>query len=98
MHLLTPTYVLFPEIAQAWTETRLRPEDGFRFDLGQLVIPPGTTLAVIVNPNNPNGGTFDVSPLPGLLRRHPTPSSSSMRRSSAWPAAVSSTGCRTTIP
>jgi histidinol-phosphate aminotransferase len=71
VHLLTPTYVLFPEIAQAWTETRLPPETDFRFDLSQLVIPPGTTLAVIVNPNNPNGGTFDMAPLPGLLRRHP---------------------------
>jgi histidinol-phosphate aminotransferase len=26
---------------------------------------------VIVNPNNPNGGTFDMRPLPELLRRHP---------------------------
>jgi histidinol-phosphate aminotransferase len=26
---------------------------------------------VIVNPNNPNGGTFDMAPLPDLLRRHP---------------------------
>lgn len=71
VHLLTPTYVLFPEIAQAWTETRLPSEAGFRFDLGTLVIPAGTTLAVIVNPNNPNGGTFDMTPLPDLLRRYP---------------------------
>ena len=28
-------------------------------------------LAVIVNPNNPNGGTFDMTPLPALLRRYP---------------------------
>jgi len=26
---------------------------------------------VIVNPNNPNGGTFDMNPLPDLLTRHP---------------------------
>jgi len=71
VHLLTPTYVLFPEIAQAYTETRLQPEADFTFDLGQLVIPAGTTLAVIVNPNNPNGGTFDMTPLPALLRRYP---------------------------
>jgi histidinol-phosphate aminotransferase len=71
VHLLTPTYVLFPEIAQTYTETRLPPEDDFRFDLGKLVVPPGTTLAVIVNPNNPNGGTFDMAPLPGLLQRNP---------------------------
>ena len=71
VHLLTPTYALFPEIALRYTETRLLPEHGFAFDLGELTIPAGTTLAVIVNPNNPNGGTFDMAPLPGLLRRHP---------------------------
>ncbi|MEW6765897.1 MAG: histidinol-phosphate transaminase [Pseudomonadota bacterium] len=71
VHLLTPTYVLFPEIARHYTETRLPPARDFAFDLADLVIPPGTTLAVIVNPNNPNGGTFDMSPLPELLRRYP---------------------------
>jgi histidinol-phosphate aminotransferase len=70
VHLLTPTYVLFPEIAQRYTETRLRPEDGFSFNLSELRIPDGTTLAVIVNPNNPTGGIFDMSPLPDLLKRH----------------------------
>jgi histidinol-phosphate aminotransferase len=70
-HLLTPTYALFPEIAERYTETQLLPEDGFAFDLSQLEIPAGTTLAVIVNPNNPNGGTFDMAPLSQLLRRHP---------------------------
>jgi histidinol-phosphate aminotransferase len=35
------------------------------------LIPEGTTLAVVVNPNNPNGGTFDTRPLPELLRRYP---------------------------
>jgi histidinol-phosphate aminotransferase len=71
VHLLTPTYVLFPEIARRYTETRLVPERDFAFDLGQLAIPDGTTLAVIVNPNNPNGGIFDMMHLPTLLRRHP---------------------------
>jgi histidinol-phosphate aminotransferase len=71
VHLLTPTYVLFPEIAQRFTETRLLPEKDFAFDLSEWVIPEGTTLAVIVNPNNPNGGIFDMAPLPDLLRRHP---------------------------
>jgi histidinol-phosphate aminotransferase len=71
VHLLTPTYVLFPEIASSYIETRLLPEDDFAFDLERLEVPAGTTLAVIVNPNNPNGGTFDMAPLPGLLRRHP---------------------------
>jgi len=71
VHLLTPTYMLFPGIARHYTETRLLPEQDFAFDLDQLVIPSGTTLAVIVNPNNPNGGIFDMAPLPALLRRHP---------------------------
>lgn len=71
VHLLTPTYPLFPEIAGHYTETRLRPERDFTFDLADLEIPPGTTLSVIVNPNNPNGGSFDMRPLPQLLARHP---------------------------
>jgi histidinol-phosphate aminotransferase len=71
VHLLTPTYPLFPEVARHWTETRMQPEHNFTFDLATLQIPEGTTLAVIVNPNNPNGGTFDMAPLPGLLARHP---------------------------
>jgi histidinol-phosphate aminotransferase len=71
VHLLTPTYPLFPEIAQHFTETRLLPEKDFAYDLADLVIPAGTTLAVIVNPNNPNGGSFDMTPLPSLLRRYP---------------------------
>jgi histidinol-phosphate aminotransferase len=71
VHLLTPTYALFPEIAQSCTETRLLPQRSFTFDLARLDIPPGTTLVAIVNPNNPNGGTFDMAPLPHLLARHP---------------------------
>jgi histidinol-phosphate aminotransferase len=71
VHLLTPTYPLFPEIARHYTETRLSPKDAFRFDLAALRIPKGTTLAVIVNPNDPNGLTFDVGALPALLDRHP---------------------------
>jgi histidinol-phosphate aminotransferase len=71
VHLLTPTYALFPEIAEQYTETRLSPDENFAFDLSRLEIPPQTTLAVIVNPNNPNGGTFDMQPLPELLQKHP---------------------------
>jgi histidinol-phosphate aminotransferase len=72
VHLLTPTYPLFPEIAESYTETRLLPEKDFAFDLAELEVPAATTLVVIVNPNNPNGGTFDMGPLPALLRRHPS--------------------------
>jgi histidinol-phosphate aminotransferase len=71
VHLLTPTYALFPEIARCVTQTPLLPERSFAFDLGDLEVPPDTTLVVIVNPNNPNGGTFDMAPLPDLLRRDP---------------------------
>ena len=71
VHLLTPTYALFPEIAHRYTEQRLLPEYDFVFDLAKLAIPNGTTLAVIVNPNNPNGGILDMEALPSLLRRHP---------------------------
>jgi histidinol-phosphate aminotransferase len=71
VHLLTPTYPLFPEIARHWTETRLEPERDFRFDLAGLRMPDDSTVAVIVNPNNPNGLTFDMTALPTLLRRHP---------------------------
>ncbi len=71
VHLLSPTYPLFPEIARRRTETRLLPGRDFAFDLAELQVPEGTTLVVIVNPNNPNGGTFAMDPLPELLRRHP---------------------------
>jgi histidinol-phosphate aminotransferase len=71
VHVLTPSYALFPEIARRYTETRLLPERDFALDLGELEIPDDTTLVAIVNPNNPNGGTFDMSPLPELLARHP---------------------------
>jgi len=71
VHLLTPTYPLFPQIARRYTETRLLPEHDFGLDLASLEIPRETTLVVVVNPNNPNGGTFEMRPLPDLLRSHP---------------------------
>jgi histidinol-phosphate aminotransferase len=71
VHLLTPTYSLFPEIAGRYTETRLLPEMRFRFDLAGLEVPQETTLVAIVNPNNPSGGIFEMAPLSRLLRTHP---------------------------
>jgi histidinol-phosphate aminotransferase len=71
VHLFTPTYPLFPEIARRYTETPLRTEDDFAFTLENLSIPRETTLVVIVNPNNPTGGTFDPTLLRELMRRHP---------------------------
>jgi histidinol-phosphate aminotransferase len=70
VHLVTPTYSLFPEIAVPYTETRLSPDDGFQLDLEGLHIPRGTTLVAIVNPNNPTGVVVDTSVLPGLLEQH----------------------------
>ncbi len=72
VHLLTPTYALFLEIAEQYTETCLLPEDAFSYDLATLTIPPDTSLVTIVNPNNPNGGTFNMAPLQDLLLRYPT--------------------------
>ncbi|SEO21650.1 histidinol-phosphate aminotransferase [Halogranum amylolyticum] len=71
VHLVTPTYPLFTEIAARYTETRLQPEAAFRFDLSELAVPDGTTLAVLVNPNNPNGGSFEVDALPAVLEANP---------------------------
>ncbi len=71
IHLLTPTYAVFPEIAVSYSETPLLPLDNFTFDLAKLVVPSGTTLVAIVNPNNPNGGTFNMTPLPDLLASYP---------------------------
>jgi histidinol-phosphate aminotransferase len=71
VHLLTPTYALFPEIADSYTETHLLHQEDFTFDLAKLTVPPRTTLVALVNPNNPNGGTFDMTPLPDLLGRYP---------------------------
>ena len=71
VHLLTPTYPLFPEISDRYSETRLRPEEDFRFDLRDLEIPAETTLAVVVNPNNPNGAAVGMDALPDLLETHP---------------------------
>ncbi|RLM53923.1 histidinol-phosphate aminotransferase family protein [Halobellus sp. Atlit-31R] len=71
VHLLTPTYPLFPELADSYTETRLDPDEDFRFDLRDLDLPEETTLAVIVNPNNPNGSGIEMDALPALLEQHP---------------------------
>lgn len=47
------------------------PQDSSTFDLAKLVVPSGTTLVAVVNPNNPNGRTFDMTPLPELLLHYP---------------------------
>lgn len=54
-HLLMPTFALFEEIAAEKTHTSLHEKQGFQFDMRDLEIPEGTTLAIIVNPNTPTG-------------------------------------------
>ena len=70
VHLITPTYALFTEIANSYTETKLEEHKDFKLDLATLKIPENTSLAVIVNPNNPNGFVFDMSVLPELLDKY----------------------------
>lgn len=70
VHLITPTYSLFPEIAGKYTQTTMQPEKDFSLSLSDLQIPQDTTLFVIVNPNNPNGSTFNMDPFPELLKKH----------------------------
>lgn len=71
VHLVTPTYPLFAEIAGAYTETRLTRDAAFRFDIEELDVPDETTMVVLVNPNNPNGLPIDMDPLPEYLEANP---------------------------
>lgn len=71
VHLFTPTYALFPEIARQATVTELEPDEGFVLDLARTTIPHDRTLVAIVNPNNPTGSVTDLTVLPELLRDRP---------------------------
>jgi len=71
VHLITPTYYLFEEIAADSSHTYLEEESDFHFDIKKLEIPDDTTLAVIVNPNNPNGAIFDITENISLIEKHP---------------------------
>jgi histidinol-phosphate aminotransferase len=70
-HLVMPTFALFEEIAGEKTHTSLHEEQGFRFNMKELKIPQDTTLAIIVNPNNPNGSVLDIRDNLALLEEHP---------------------------
>lgn len=70
-HLMAPTFALFDEIAPFRTHTFLSEADGFSKWPDDYAVPPGTTLAVIVNPNNPNGAVFEITERIDLLERHP---------------------------
>lgn len=71
VHLISPTYYLFEEIAQNKTYTFLDEKEDFIFDIRRLEIPEDTTLAVIVNLNNPTGTIFDIKDNVSLIERHP---------------------------
>jgi histidinol-phosphate aminotransferase len=71
VHLISPTYYLFEEIAENKTYTLLDEREGFLFDMRNLDMPAGTTLAVIVNPNNPTGAVFDIKENIPLIEKHP---------------------------
>jgi histidinol-phosphate aminotransferase len=71
VHLLCPTYYLFEEIAGEKTHTFLDERKDFLFDMRRLEVPEGTTLAVVVNPNNPTGAVFDIKGNISLIERHP---------------------------
>jgi histidinol-phosphate aminotransferase len=71
VHLISPTYYLFEEIAQSKTRTALNEIDRFLLDMEKLVIPDDTTLAVIVNPNNPTGALFDIKKNTSIIEKHP---------------------------
>lgn len=72
VHLISPTYYLFEEIAESKTHTMLDERDGFLFDMKKLAIPEDTTLAVIVNPNNPTGAVFDIKENLAVIEKHPS--------------------------
>jgi histidinol-phosphate aminotransferase len=71
VHMFSPTYYLFDEIAEKRTHIFLDEEKGFLFDMKELEIPSGTTLAVIVNPNNPTGAVFDIKENVSVITKHP---------------------------
>ncbi|MDE1819060.1 MAG: histidinol-phosphate aminotransferase family protein [Thaumarchaeota archaeon] len=71
VHLISPTYYLFEEIAKDKSHTALEEKTNFQFDITKLMIPKETTLAVLVNPNNPTGGIFDIKNNLGLIENHP---------------------------
>ncbi len=71
VHLISPTYYLFEEIAKDKSHTMLEEKTNFQFDMTNLEIPQDTTLAVLVNPNNPTGGIFDIKKNIDLIKKQP---------------------------
>ena len=71
VHLISPTYYLFEEIAEEKTHLFLDEKEDFLFDIRRLEIPDGTTLVVIVNPNNPTGAVMNIRENVTLIQKHP---------------------------
>lgn len=69
--MFSPTYYLFEEIAKERTYTFLDEEKGFLYDMKEFKIPSDATLAIIVNPNNPNGAVFDIKENVSIIKKHP---------------------------
>jgi histidinol-phosphate aminotransferase len=71
VHMLSPTYYLFDEIAGERTHIFLDEEKGFLFDMKEFEIPSDSTLVVIVNPNNPTGAVFDIKENVSVIKKYP---------------------------
>ena len=71
VHLISPTYYLFEEIAEKKTLTHLNEEEGFLFEMKRLEIPEETTLVVIIYTNNPTGSVFNIKENVSLIERYP---------------------------
>jgi histidinol-phosphate aminotransferase len=71
VHMFSPTYYLFEEIAGERTHTFLDEEKGFLFDMKEFEIPSDAALAVIVNPNNPTGAIFDIKENVSVIEKYP---------------------------
>lgn len=71
VHLISPTYYLFEEIAEEKTHIILDEKNDFLYDIKKLTIPEGTTLSVVVNPNNPNGAVFNIKDNLPLIESNP---------------------------
>jgi histidinol-phosphate aminotransferase len=71
VHMLSPTYYLFDEIAGQSTHIFLDEEKGFLFDMKDFEIPSDATMAVIVSPNNPTGTVFDIKENVSIIEKYP---------------------------
>ncbi len=71
VHMFSPTYYLFDEIAEERTHTFLDEEESFLFDMKEFDIPSDVTLAVVVNPNNPTGAVFDIKENASVIKKYP---------------------------